>query len=456
LVLVFSTVSYLTLYSRTIDGLDRELSVRAEELFARCSVREGTVSFDASTRETSFLQGLAQVRSMEVQAWPGGTLLFLQGPSRSEGLSPPPGPVDATYTLRHTTQDEEEDTTVDIDDRVCELVAAPPGAEPGSGILVRVLVAADYEPVEEQLEGYLGYLVVLDVVFVLAAILIGRALASRLVNPITRLRTAALEASAGSNAPMPRTGRGDELDDLASVLDTSFAELQLALARQKRFTADAAHELRNPLSAILSSAEVALRQERSPERNAALFGDILVETRRIDEILQALLLLARADAGSMEVRFSRVALGDLLLDLARDMQGPGPGVAVEGEALVEGDPTLLRVLFRNLFANALRFSPPDQPVRVTLASKDSWVAVEVFDQGPGIASPHRDHIFERFYRAHDGTGPTGTAGLGLSIAQAIVEAHGGTIELVDGKVGTRLRVRLPGPPETGRTAQAQG
>lgn len=207
-----------------------------------------------------------------------------------------------------------------------------------------MLVAADYEPVEEQLEGYLGYLVVLDVVFVLAAILIGRALASRLVNPITRLRTAALEASAGSNAPMPRTGRGDELDDLASVLDTSFAELQLALARQKRFTADAAHELRNPLSAILSSAEVALRQERSPERNAALFGDILVETRRIDEILQALLLLARADAGSMEVRFSRVALGDLLLDLARDMQGPGPGVAVEGEALVEGDPTLLRVL----------------------------------------------------------------------------------------------------------------
>ena len=190
---------------------------------------------------------------------------------------------------------------------------------------------------------------------------------------------------------MPTRGTGDEIDALARTLDESFTALQDSLHRQTRFTADAAHELRNPISVVRNAAEVSLRQPRTPEEYREFLLDVLATSKRMENIVEALLLLARMDAGAIRRTFEPVDLAAIVGDAvaaqaaARDQihySNGAPGV-------VHGDGRLLRILVDNLLSNALRYSPARESVEVEVGTAGGEIRLRVKDHGPGFRRARR-------------------------------------------------------------------
>ncbi len=215
----------------------------------------------------------------------------------------------------------------------------------------------------------------------------------------------------------------------------------------RRFTADAAHELRTPVAAVRALGEVSLRRSRTPEAYARTIEDMLEELARLSALVDRMLLLARADAGQLPLHPVRLDLRDLVRGAA-DLFGPlAEDRAVElvvdapRAALVHADPLLLESALGNLLDNAIKATPAGGRVVVRVGAG----SVAVRDSGPGVPAEHRARIFDRFYRVDAGRARSaGGAGLGLAITRWIVESHGGSIscENVPG-AGAEFRVQLP-------------
>jgi len=230
----------------------------------------------------------------------------------------------------------------------------------------------------------------------------------------------------------------------------STAPVERSLAQMRRFVADAAHELRTPVTVLRTRADVALQRERDPAAYAAALQDVSREAERLGGVVEDLLLLARADSGDRPLRRERCYLDDLALEAAESarVMAEQKGVALEvhdfEEAPVDGDPGLLRQLALILLDNAIQFTPRGGAVRLAVTADGAGPAVEVRDTGAGIAPEHLPHVFERFYRGDPARGRAEGAGLGLAIARWITELHGGEIALTSevGR-GTTVTVRLP-------------
>ncbi|HVC42440.1 MAG TPA: HAMP domain-containing sensor histidine kinase [Candidatus Saccharimonadales bacterium] len=235
---------------------------------------------------------------------------------------------------------------------------------------------------------------------------------------------------------------------------------QVATTEQlRRFTADAAHELRNPLSALQSELEITLLQPRTPDELTATVRLALKNTRRLVKISESLLTLSRSDSGGLMTSVSRVDISDVLEEAFARWEGHATALGVgmteqlDCEGVVEGDALLLGRLFDNLLENALAYTPRNGSVALALTpSPPGACAISVTDTGPGIPAGLRHAIFERFSRGDvSRSRKTGGAGLGLAICAAIVSAHKGTISLDDEHVaGTRIVVRLPVTRLSGR------
>jgi signal transduction histidine kinase len=239
----------------------------------------------------------------------------------------------------------------------------------------------------------------------------------------------------------------------------SIAPVDRAIAQMRRFMADAAHELRTPLSVVRSRAEVALQRERErPDYEDALRA-IERETARVGRIVEDLLMLARADAGERPIERQRVFLDDIVLDTAEAAKALASrrdvriAVAEFEEAPIVADPMLVHQLVMILLDNAIKFSPPEALVQIGVWRVDGVSRVSVSDSGRGIPPEQLPHVFDRFYRgdaarSRAGTAASEGAGLGLSIAQWIATEHGATIRIdsVTGK-GTCVVVDFP-PAET--------
>jgi signal transduction histidine kinase len=234
----------------------------------------------------------------------------------------------------------------------------------------------------------------------------------------------------------------------------STAPVELSMERMRRFMADAAHELRTPLTVLRSRAEIALQQPRAAVDYEDALRGIETEAKRLGTIVEDLLILARADAGERPIARQRVFLDDLTVDAARAARvvAQSKGVAIEvdefDEAPVDGDPTLLRQLVMILLDNAVKFTNRGGSVRVRVGAPNERPTLVVEDTGVGIASDQLPHVFERFYRGDparsrgNDSGIDG-AGLGLSIAKWIAEAHKAEIALAsEPGVGTRVTVRF--------------
>lgn len=222
-----------------------------------------------------------------------------------------------------------------------------------------------------------------------------------------------------------------------------------AFEQMRRFMGDAAHELKTPIAVLRARTDVALQRERLPGEYEEVLGGVSTEAERLGNLVENMLVLARIDAGQWPVHRSKVFLDDVLLDAAQSARalGDGKNVQVEvgelHEAVVSGDPTLLRQLFMILLDNAVKFTPDGGKVTLSASRNGRHSSVTIKDTGVGIPASALPHVFDRFFRA-DPARARGGAGLGLSIARWIAEAHRGRIDLQseEGK-GTTVKVTLP-------------
>ncbi len=258
-------------------------------------------------------------------------------------------------------------------------------------------------------------------------------------------RIAAGDLSQRVNLP----ARRDEVGQLASAFDNMVAQIEKAFAAQKRFVAAAAHELRTPLTALHGSLEVLLRgAQDDPTTAARLVQGMYREVTRLIRLAEQLLDLTRLDSPVIIHRKS-VNLAQFLtgfLDQARRMAGERTVTLTPGEDVtISADPDAFKQVLFNLVDNAIKHTAPNGRIEIGWEAREKEIAIWVADDGVGIAPDDLPHVFEPFYRGdRSRSRRRGGAGLGLSLARAVVEAHGGTIEVESElNAGTRVTLRLP-------------
>jgi heavy metal sensor kinase len=234
--------------------------------------------------------------------------------------------------------------------------------------------------------------------------------------------------------PVPHTG--DELQRLSETWNRMLERLDSAVDRIQRFTADASHELRTPVSVIRTTAELALRRERDPEQYRKALRQILAETERMTRLTEDLLLLARSDAREFKLRLAPMDWNDLARQVVEENRpiADARGIRLTSHpapdaAIVLGDEPALCRLLTMLVDNALKHTPIAGAIDVAISSDRRRTIVTVRDTGEGIDPADLPHIFDRFYRGDKARNHETGVGLGLAIAQSVAEMHSARIEV---------------------------
>ncbi|HEY1678590.1 MAG TPA: ATP-binding protein [Candidatus Sulfotelmatobacter sp.] len=250
----------------------------------------------------------------------------------------------------------------------------------------------------------------------------------------------------------------DELGQLAGSFNELLDRLDQSFERQKKFVADASHELRTPVAILCGEADVALGQPKRTEEEYRESLEILRdEAKRLKRIVEDLFTLARADAGQYPLALADFYLDELAAECAKNVRTLASAKSIalscesEGELLIHADETLVRRMLLNLLDNAIKYTPGGGKVVLQCDAQDGVYRVKVRDSGPGVPADLQSRIFERFFREDKvrsrREGESGGAGLGLAIASWIAGAHGGTIELTesssDGSVFTVAFPKIP-------------
>ena len=242
----------------------------------------------------------------------------------------------------------------------------------------------------------------------------------------------------------------NELGQLATVLNATFARLEAAFAQQKQFTADASHELRTPLAVMISEAQTMLARPRTEAEYRETIGEFLATAQQMRRLTESLLELARFDAGQESLQRERLDLANLAragVEMVRPLASQRR-LAIHCDfapAETLGDTQRLNQVITNLLTNAIQHNEAGGEIRVTTGVENRRAQFVVTDTGPGIAAEDVPHLFERFYRADKARARAhGHTGLGLAICKAIVDAHGGHIEVQSKPgAGSTFTVRLP-------------
>jgi signal transduction histidine kinase len=312
-----------------------------------------------------------------------------------------------------------------------------------------VLVAESMDAVDDGTEAIIA---ALAIGLPLLAVLVGVAtflFVGRSLRPVEAMRRqAATITSTNLHARLPVPAVDDEVAALASTMNTMLDRIEAASAVQRRFVADASHELRSPLATIHANVDL-LGAAALPEPSARSVHRIHTESTRMARLVDDLLLLARIDDHALRLRRVDVDLDDLVYAERERVAVEHPALRVEGAVepvRVAGDPDQLHRVLRNLVDNAVRHAR--ETVTISLTAHDREVHVVVGNDGPPIAAEDQIKIFDRFVRLDDSRSRLGGgAGLGLPIARDIVVAHGGTIGVDDLAEGAALRIRLPMPQD---------
>jgi heavy metal sensor kinase len=265
----------------------------------------------------------------------------------------------------------------------------------------------------------------------------GYLIAHRSLSPVSQIAARARQITGESlEGRLPVPNPHDELGQLVTVFNATLARLENSFGELRRFTADASHELRTPLTALRAVGEAALRSEAEDTKGLReALASMLEEARRLSDVVDALLLLARADTGGVSPSLQQVDLAGLLDEVRETLlvlaEEKSQQIEIAAEPItVRADRELLRLALLNVVHNAIRYSGEGLMVSLRIRRSDANVVVEVVDQGPGIAPEHRQKIFERFYRVDQARSrASGGVGLGLAIARWAIERQGGHIEL---------------------------
>jgi two-component system, OmpR family, sensor kinase len=319
-------------------------------------------------------------------------------------------------------------------------------------LVVMNLMAPEHETIDAFLE---AMLIAIPLALLLSGIG-GYLLARASLRPVAAMAERAEQISAARlDTRLPIANPHDELGDLGGVLNRLLDRLSAALAQQRQFMADASHELRTPVAALRSAADVTLaRANRTSEEYTDALRVISTEGRRLSRIVNDLFLLARADAGEQPLRTEAFYLDEVVAECVRAgraLAAPRQvqvDLELQDEALLHGDETLIRRLVMNLVDNAVKFTPAGGRVSVAVTRASDQLRISVSDTGTGIPDSIRDRIFDRFVRGDVARGRHGAsgdgAGLGLAIARWVAEAHGGRVALeASSPAGSTFVASLP-------------
>ncbi len=288
------------------------------------------------------------------------------------------------------------------------------------------------------------------------SVLIGHFLVGRTLQPVDAIveEVEAISDGRSLHRRLMEPRSQDELARLTDTLNAMLARLERSFVSLRRFTADASHELKTPLTVLRSGIERAITHPKAPPEVMEVLEETLVEVNRMAELVDALLTLARADEGRAPLHLEPVELKDLLSEVSETASILGEQARVSVSVAVPERPiripldrSRIRQLLMNLLSNAIKYTPRGGEVAIDCSQVNGQVVLSVRDTGVGIAPGDLPHIFDRFWRADQARSRTGQrpgAGLGLAISKWIVEAHGGTISVQSrpGR-GTTFTVTLP-------------
>ena len=294
--------------------------------------------------------------------------------------------------------------------------------------------------------------VIMGIALIAAIALAGASLTRRVFRAIDDVvQQARRIGEANLSERLPHPGTHDEIGRLVETLNAMLARLERGFESQRRFTADASHELRSPLSRLRTEMEVALRRSRDSAEYVETLRSCLEEVDRLTTLVDELLTLARLDAGGERGSVEHVALDSIVEEvvhrfepLARERR-VHITTQIDKSIVADIGRGPAGLVIANLIDNAVKFSPSGGRVTVSLAGDDAEAIVAVTDEGPGIQREELPHVFERFYRGQAArTSLAAGVGLGLALSQAIVRAHGGRIDAFnESGCGATFSVHLP-------------
>jgi signal transduction histidine kinase len=289
------------------------------------------------------------------------------------------------------------------------------------------VLARSLESRDESLDHLRHELLIFLPLALLAASLGGYALAAGALRPVELLRRRAEAVTPGEPSKLPVPRPADEVSRLAVTLNDMLARLQAAVEHERRFVADASHELRTPLALLRTELDLALRRPRSREELENALRSAAEETQRLSRLADDLLLIARADQGSLPMQREPVAAADLLSDAAGRFANRASSLGrelrvKETDLHVDADPLRVAQALVNLVDNALTHG--EGVVELAAEREDGFVELHVRDGGPGFPEDFRARAFDRFSRADDALS-RGGSGLGLSIVDVVARAHEG-------------------------------
>jgi heavy metal sensor kinase len=289
--------------------------------------------------------------------------------------------------------------------------------------------------------------------FIAIAVWGGHRIARRALLPMERLVEEAAAITADRlGQPLTIERHDDEVGRLAAAFNETLRRLNVSFEQARRFSADASHELRTPVTTIRTVGQVALQapdgEDRGRLRDA--LASVVEEAERLTRLLDTLLLLSRGDAGQVEMHRETVDLDVLVREIAAQCEVLAEerqqSMALDVRpARLQADPGLLRLAIANVMDNAIRYTPPHGRIAIAVTSTGAGAAIAIADSGPGIDPAHHARLFDRFYRVdRDRSRRSGGTGLGLSIAHWAVALHGGrvTVESSPG-AGSTFRIELP-------------
>jgi heavy metal sensor kinase len=436
---LFSGSLYVFLRQQLYASLDEQLLEQAEHLLATVKVEDGRPVLEPTTANSADGEYLLRLLDADSRTMDdsGGLLAGV--------------PVERDVVASVLAGETSYSTLLEEGDETIRIVSVPIRSEEDDAVVGVLQIGLDRDEIDEPLAGLLRAVALAGPFTLIFSAVGGYLLAGRVLAPVTTItglaeRIGPRDLDTRLNLDLPN----DELGRLAQTFDDMLARMDDAFERQRRFTGDAAHELRTPLSMMRSQVDLALARPRS----AAMYQEALQrldgDVDRMSSLVSTLLTLARADAGQLVLDRAPFDLADTI-ELVLEQYTPiaaEAGITLQGELetapLVADEDLLVQVLV-NLIDNALAHTSARGEVTVGCELDDGRIRFWVSDTGEGIAPEHQDRVFDRFYRVDAGRSrERGGTGLGLPICRAIVEALGGIISLASvPDRGTRVDILLP-------------
>ena len=425
------------------NGTDRALSLAASEI---------TVDYNVPGSESEFrdvtdasLGGLPAAGSAAQLVTPSGTPVEQAGMPPSARLRP----LADRQTIAQALAGRAVFATTSLGGASYRVLVVPFHKGHGPQALV---VATSLARADRAIQKLLLALLIAGAVGVVLAAGSGWWLARRALQPVARMTEEAGLIGAGGSLTkriqIPRAA--DELGRLAGTLNGMLARLEQAVTQQRRFVANVSHELRTPLTVMRSELDVSLASDTLSQDARAVLESTREEAERMTGLVENLLRLARIDEEKgLHLIRRRCDLRQIAKATARELRPIAAQHRVTirlngSNSPVEADPERLEQVVRNLLDNAIRYSPPGGTITVEIKTDNGQVELAVRDEGPGIAPPALEHVFERFYRNPAASHAEGGSGLGLAICREIAEAHGGGMSATSAVgQGSTFRLRLP-------------